>query len=75
MDYDCYGSNFCVAGKDQIIKVYDDQTKKVEIAFNSQGQKIPGHSNKIFSIKYSEEDPNLIVSASWDKTMKIWDVR
>ena len=33
----------------------------------------PGHSNKIFSLKFMDE--NTVISGGWDKTVQIWDIR
>jgi len=35
----------------------------------------PGHSNRVFCVKFDQDDPNLIVSAGWDKNVKVWDIR
>lgn len=35
----------------------------------------PGHSNRIFSVKFSPLDPNMLVSAGWDNTLYFWDIR
>jgi WD40 repeat protein len=34
-----------------------------------------GHTNRVFCVKYSQENPNLIVSGGWDLSVKIWDLR
>ena len=34
-----------------------------------------GHSNRVFSLKFVAEDPNLLVSGGWDNTVQVWDVR
>eukprot|EP00913_Durusdinium_trenchii_P031706 g29692.t1 len=34
-----------------------------------------GHSNRIFSLKYHPEDPNIILSGGWDNTVQVWDTR
>lgn len=74
LDYNNEGSKFAVAGKDLNIKLYDESTKELIRELIPDSQKIPGHSNRIFSLKFSE-DPNLLLSASWDKTIKVWDLR
>ena len=35
----------------------------------------PGHANRIFSIKFNPDDPNVILSAGWDNTLYFWDIR
>ncbi len=34
-----------------------------------------GHSNRIFSVKFKADDPNLVLSGGWDNTVQIWDLR
>ena len=35
----------------------------------------PGHSNRIFCVKYNKVDPNMIVSGGWDNTVQKYDTR
>jgi COMPASS component SWD3 len=41
----------------------------------SHGTLTAGHSNRVFSVKFSPADENVIVSGGWDNTLQIWDVR
>lgn len=34
----------------------------------------PGHTNRIFSLKFSKSDPNMLASGGWDKSVIIWDL-
>ncbi len=36
---------------------------------------IPVHANRIQSLKFAPESPNILVSGSWDETLKVWDLR
>ena len=63
------------AGKDKYIRVYDEATKSCVVELcGGWGKEAPGHSNRIFSVKYSRSEPNLLVSAGWDNTIQVWDV-
>ena len=44
-------------------------------AFEGGGTGDPGHSNKVFCAKFDQENPNFIISGSWDKNIKVWDIR
>jgi len=78
IDYRPDGAQFAVAGQDKQIHVYDESTKN-EITVLSGGNgysanSTPGHSNRIFALKYHPTDPNIIVTGGWDNTVQIWDV-
>lgn len=34
-----------------------------------------GHSNRVFSLKFSKENENLLISGGWDNTVQVWDLR
>lgn len=35
----------------------------------------PGHSNRVFSLKFDPDHQDLVVSGGWDNTVQIWDCR
>ena len=40
------------------------------------GQTRPdGHTNRVFSVKFHPSDTNMVVTAGWDKTVQVWDLR
>ena len=39
------------------------------------GKNLPGHSSRIFCVKYHPQDQNIIISGGWDRTIQIYDVR
>lgn len=50
MDYTHDATQFATAGKDRIVRVYDEKTKSL-ITEMEEGQKdSPGHSNRVFSL-------------------------
>ena len=39
------------------------------------GSGAPGHSNRVFCVKYDPEDTNLLCSGGWDNNIMVWDIR
>lgn len=74
LDYQHDGLAFATAGKDTIIRLYDESTKSIISEFRGGGSH-PGHSNRVFALKFSKDDPNLLVSGGWDNTLIMWDIR
>lgn len=81
LDYNPQGTSYCTAGKDRILRVYDEETKSLTTSLQGgftgyYDLKAPaGHSNRIFATKFVPDDSNLIISGGWDNTMQIWDIR
>jgi len=74
-DFNPDGTQFATAGRDLIVRVYDETTKNVVVEFQPGGAGSPGHSNRIFCVKYYNADPNILISGGWDDTVQIWDMR
>ena len=36
---------------------------------------MPGHSNRIFALRFCNDDPNILLSGGWDSAVFIWDLR
>ena len=72
LDYTPDGSQFATAGKDFAVRVYDEATKSVvsKLASGWLGAPSAGHSNRIFSLKFVPQDPQLLLSAGWDNTIQ-----
>jgi COMPASS component SWD3 len=79
LDYNSEGSQFVSAGKDKILRVYDEATKslltELQGGTNFSITSTAGHSNRIFSVKFLPHDDNIIISGGWDNTVQIWDIR
>lgn len=73
MDYSYNGRNFITAGKDFKIRLYDEYTKQLISKMESNTWNSIGHSNRIFSLKYY--DDNTLISGGWDSNIFIWDTR
>jgi WD40 repeat protein len=75
MDYSPTDNQFATAGLDHRIRIYDDETQKIVLKFLGSLDDQLGHSNRIFALKYSPENPNILISGGWDNTVFIWDLR
>ena len=76
LDFTRTGDRFAAAGKARVVRVYDETSKKL-ICDMSGGDSTdkPGHSNRIFSLKWHPTIENCIVTGGWDNTIQIWDIR
>ena len=36
---------------------------------------LPGHSNRIFCVKFNPIDTNILLSGGWDNTVQVYDIR
>jgi WD40 repeat protein len=36
--------------------------------------KIAGHQNKIYALKYHKDNPKILISGGWDDTLLFWDL-
>merc|ERR1711959_307800 len=76
LDYHPEGTFFASTGKDAKVRVYDESTRTlVSTLDGGWGKPTPGHSNRVFCVKYKDNDPNIILSSGWDNTIQVWDVR
>ena len=77
LDYNPDGTSFASAGKDYCVRVYDEATKTVTSMLKAGhvGAPSAGHSNRIFGVKFVPDDPMLLLSAGWDNTVQVWDLR
>jgi WD40 repeat protein len=82
LDYRPDGLEFATAGKDAAVRLYDEATKTLTASlqsglsgFSGGSQTTPGHSNRIFSVKFHPTDENILISGGWDNTVVTWDKR
>ena len=76
MEYNNDGTRFATAGKDYKVRLYDEATKSpISSMSRGFGKMTPGHSNRVFSVKFHPTDENVLLSAGWDNTVQVWDVR
>jgi len=86
LDFSNDGSYFATGGKDSSLRVYNTDNLTVsrfysgtdDLERDGSGHDLTassGHSKKVFAIKFHPEDRNVFLSTSWDRSVKIWDLR
>jgi COMPASS component SWD3 len=69
-------NSYIVHAQNEQVRIYDEATKTLQSTLSGgYGRSKAGHSNRVFSLKYSSTDENIILSGGWDNTIQIWDVR
>mmetsp|Transcript_38046 Transcript_38046/g.89007 ORF Transcript_38046/g.89007 Transcript_38046/m.89007 type:complete len:366 (+) Transcript_38046:91-1188(+) len=76
IDYVADGSQFATAGKKREIRVYDESTKRLsQVLEGGDAVNTPGHSNRVFALKYHPVMWSVLVTGGWDNTVQFWDLR
>ena len=57
------------------MKIYDEETRKLEAKLTGEDAPIPGHSSRISCVKIDKENPNIVVTGGWDTKVLVWDIR
>lgn len=76
-EYNRDGDHFATAGYDTKIRIYDQNTLKLIsiLEKDDKNNNNLGHANRIYSLKYCLDHPNILLSGGWDETLFIWDTR
>lgn len=69
VDYSPNGHSFCTAGKDNIIRIYDEETKKIRSNLSAVKWHKQGHNNRVFSVRFKKDEPDILVSGGWDQNV------
>ena len=64
-----------MVGSNPVLKIYDEKKKALEYTLKGEGGLIPGHSMRIYGVKYLKNDPNIVLTGGWDERVIIWDLR
>ena len=70
LDYSLDGKQFASAGKDYTVRVYDEATKACAKVLWWVWQAARGPLNRIFALKFTPDDPKMLLSAGWDNTVR-----
>jgi WD40 repeat protein len=74
-DYNAEGKLLALGTEKGDIILWDDFTHKVERVLDSSSWFNNGHSNRIFSVKFVNDEPNMLLSGGWDRAVFLWDIR
>ena len=69
LDYAKDGSYFATAGLDNVIRIYDEETKKTSHKLTGELRTKHGHSNRVFSVSFKPENQSLLASGGWDQNV------
>eukprot|EP00996_Jenningsia_fusiforme_P000460 NODE_1403_length_1550_cov_29.995336_g1264_i0.p1 GENE.NODE_1403_length_1550_cov_29.995336_g1264_i0~~NODE_1403_length_1550_cov_29.995336_g1264_i0.p1 ORF type:complete len:355 (-),score=46.48 NODE_1403_length_1550_cov_29.995336_g1264_i0:415-1479(-) len=72
VEFSCDGSSFFTGGVSRCISVYNTETRQVSLQL---GDQLTGPANRVFALRASPEEPNLLASGGWDSCIRIWDTR
>jgi len=75
LSYRSDGARLATAGKDFIVRIYDEETKALMRAFKTGVFCHSGHTNRVFASKWKKDDHNILLTGSWDNSVMIWDMR
>ena len=71
IDYSLDGAYFATAGKDNIVRIYDETTKKTSHNLKGELRQKKGHNNRIFAVKFKPENPVILASGGWDQNVEL----
>lgn len=75
LEYSHDGKVFAAAGSDTRVYIYDEHTKQRVNIMAPRLLHLPGHANRVFTLKFHPQDHNLLLSGGWDRTIQLYDLR
>jgi WD40 repeat protein len=73
-DYGNDSTRMAVVGAHPSVRIYDVETQKLIANLDGKGGLIPGHTNRLFSVKFVPGQ-NVLISSGWDQRILWWDLR
>lgn len=64
-------------GQDKVVRLYDYETQKLKSKLYKidDDEASNGHTNRIYSVLFHPTEQNILLTAGWDDTIQIWDIR
>jgi WD40 repeat protein len=78
VSYSRDGTKFATGGRDCHVRVYDNTQKQLvnDLSRNEFDlETMRGHCNRVQSLCFHPTDATMLLSAGWDNTVQIWDLR
>ncbi len=75
MDYSFDGTKIIIGDNRGNISLINEHTEKVVKEFQAASWFNNGHSNRVFSLKFLNDNHNMFVSGGWDGMIFLWDIR
>jgi COMPASS component SWD3 len=75
VEYRSDGSLFASAGRDAHLRIYDDTTGQLVHSYATVGESANPAATRLYSINFPKDDPNLVMTSGWGKTVFIYDMR
>ena len=75
VDYSKDYRKFITGGNDVTVRLYDEGMKSLITSMKPYKFEQPGHSGRIFTVKFHPENNTTILSGGWDKTIQFYDSR
>ncbi|GIM15154.1 hypothetical protein Vretimale_17957 [Volvox reticuliferus] len=70
------GAIFASGGSDCVVRAYDEATCSLcRTLDHGDGVTTTGHTNHVFSLAWHPDDPQVLLSGSWDNRVLVWDLR
>ncbi|CDW82968.1 wd repeat protein [Stylonychia lemnae] len=77
LDFNLTSEKLAVAGNDSKVKIYNEHSpdKELLMTLKPTGRNFPGHTNRVYALKFSNTEENILYSSGWDDTVQINDLR
>jgi WD40 repeat protein len=75
IDYNQDATKIAVCGSEPVIKIYDEEKRCLDFKLGGEQTIPPGHSSRVYTVKFDKEDPRILLTGGWDYRVILWDLR